>query len=489
MCFLALLSCGCANIVPPSGGEKDNSPPAIISTKPVNKSILFDSKEIFLEFDEYIQLQNQSMIKISPKCENFNITQRGRSLKIDLLCPLEENTTYTINFGKSIVDLNEGNSLKNFKYIFSTGPSIDSLNVRGTTRVLYGEAESANILIGLYQNTDSLFPYYYSFSNIGDNFIIENIKAEKYIVRAFEDNNGNFNYDEGELTSFPFVINNLDTVLDLGLFYDDSRNNIVKNVQNTCQHSIRFEHAKLQDSIAILNTFGFWDWAEYSSIFWFNKSARFIKYQLLDFVDSIEIYSVDSTLIELKILNNIEEIKSTKLVSLKSNRPINRIDSTKFKWASQKKPVNPILNGKFNIIIPIDFEIKNQEEVLIIDNGAFLDFLGKRNDSTSFNIDFDPGQYGQLNIRSPYSLKNYPTILELYQNNDVIRQKILVEDSISMQFITPGKYNIRVFEDWNNDFLWSTGQISNNKKPEPTHIYPQTIDVKSNWEIDIELKR
>ena len=44
----------------------------------------------------------------------------------DTLLP---NTTYSFNFGKSIQDNNEGNPYQQFKYVFSTGSYIDSLNL------------------------------------------------------------------------------------------------------------------------------------------------------------------------------------------------------------------------------------------------------------------------------------------------------------------------------------------------------------------------
>ena len=44
---------------------------------------------------------------------------------------LESNTTYSMNFGNAIRDVNEGNIMKDFTYVFSTGPYIDSLELTG----------------------------------------------------------------------------------------------------------------------------------------------------------------------------------------------------------------------------------------------------------------------------------------------------------------------------------------------------------------------
>ena len=47
-----------------------------------------------------------------------------------------------INFGKAIADVNEGNILNNFTYVFSTGPHIDSLSISGSVQnTLTGDKE------------------------------------------------------------------------------------------------------------------------------------------------------------------------------------------------------------------------------------------------------------------------------------------------------------------------------------------------------------
>ena len=62
------------------------------------------------------------------------ITPQGspsKRITIKLSDTLQENTTYTFNFGQSIEDNTERNVLDNFKYIFSTGDYIDSLHIGG----------------------------------------------------------------------------------------------------------------------------------------------------------------------------------------------------------------------------------------------------------------------------------------------------------------------------------------------------------------------
>ena len=479
--------CSCANIIPPGGGEVDLLPPRFIHSVPPNGSVLFNESEITILFDEYIQLQNVGMIKMSPDCgKSLQVTQRGKQIKIRPQCNLEENTTYTINFGKSIIDLNEGNVLKNFKYTFSTGPHLDSLSVRGKINHLYEGVRGAGMLVGLYLDADSISPYYYTFSDSSGYFLIDNIKAGNYVLSAIDDNNGNFSHDVGELTSFPEPVSTFDTIIDLGLFYDVPVWPII-SAENNSKNSIEFKHNVINDSIFILNSSGIWDISKKSSVFWLDESPPFIIYEYNDVIDSIGKTSVDSIKIFLDVLGNVEEVKKEKMITVKSNKPIKRVFPDLFTWLDRSTPIKPVVKNLFTIIIPIDFNIENSEETLIINSGALVDRFDSKSDSVSFSFDFNPDHYGALKLKSPFFRESGNAVVELFQKNVVIRKKNIA-DSVSMSFIPPGKYGIRIFEDINNDFLWTPGSIIKKTRPESVHIYSESIDIKSNWEIEVEIK-
>ena len=122
---------GCANIIPPDGGFKDSIPPLLLKASPPDSSSNFSEKKITLTFDEYIQLQNpnQELIMSPVPKEEPAIESKLRTLTIRLKDSLEANTTYTLNFGNAIRDINEGNIARNFTYIFSTGRTFDSLTL------------------------------------------------------------------------------------------------------------------------------------------------------------------------------------------------------------------------------------------------------------------------------------------------------------------------------------------------------------------------
>ena len=131
ICISLINSCAKRGV--PEGGPEDVSPPKVIKTYPNNESVLFSEKYIEIFFDEFIKLDDiNSQLVISPPIDvgNYTITPQGGSskdIKIELNENLKDSVTYIFNFGESIKDNNEGNVLKFYKYVMSTGKYIDSL--------------------------------------------------------------------------------------------------------------------------------------------------------------------------------------------------------------------------------------------------------------------------------------------------------------------------------------------------------------------------
>ena len=141
----------CAKRGTPTGGPKDIAPPILVRSTPANMSINFKSNKIRLYFDELIKLKDvQEQLIVSPPLKyNLEISPQGGASKyveIKIKDTLKANTTYTLNFGQSIQDNNEGNPSSFLTYVFSTGDYIDSLQVSGvvkdaTTISAYGFAK------------------------------------------------------------------------------------------------------------------------------------------------------------------------------------------------------------------------------------------------------------------------------------------------------------------------------------------------------------
>ena len=111
---IAILS-SCAIRVNPTGGDKDIVPPKVLNTIPENFSVNVKTNDIVITFDEFIQLNDiNTQLVVSPLLKYTPETVvRKKSLHIHFTDTLEANTTYTMNFGNSITDNNEGNALEN----------------------------------------------------------------------------------------------------------------------------------------------------------------------------------------------------------------------------------------------------------------------------------------------------------------------------------------------------------------------------------------
>ena len=251
--FSVLLFAYCANIVPPEGGPKDILAPKLNFATPANKHLNFSQNKIELIFDEYIQISDYKSIQLSPICEpKPKIEVQGKKIIISLNCPLEPESTYTINFGQTIMDVNEKNPLNNFKYVFSTGNKIDSLYLEGVAKNLFYGSKLEGVVVGLFKSSDLKTPHYFTSTNNLGEFLIQNIKGEEYILFGFKDENNNLKYDVGELASTPQHISQFNTNMSLDLFLPELDYPIL-DVKNTYKNMISFTHELISDSILITN--------------------------------------------------------------------------------------------------------------------------------------------------------------------------------------------------------------------------------------------
>lgn len=228
----------CAKKGTPTGGRVDSIPPKFIRAVPENYSVNFDAEEIRIFFDEFIKLDKpQQQIIISPPMDpKPDITPLGfpsRDIRIKINDTLQENTTYVVNFGTSIVDNNENNPLPFFKYVFSTGSYIDSLVVGGSIEDALLKEADPFISVMLYEidenYNDSLVftqpPRY--ITNTLDSlrtFQLTNLKPGKYQLIALQDINNDYKYNPGrEKIAFleaPISIPT-DSTFDLNLFREN----------------------------------------------------------------------------------------------------------------------------------------------------------------------------------------------------------------------------------------------------------------------------
>ena len=192
---------GCATIIPPEGGPKDTLPPVLRKANPVDSSRNFTGKTITLSFDEYVNADNyQQQLIVSPVPASMpNVSRKLNTVTIKLRDTLEANTTYSLNFGNTIKDVNEGNILKDFTYIFSTGSYFDSLEFRGNVLLAEtGEIDSTLTIMLHRSDKDSAVvkekPRYIAKTDGRGNFRFKNLPPGTFYVYALKDEGGSYRY-------------------------------------------------------------------------------------------------------------------------------------------------------------------------------------------------------------------------------------------------------------------------------------------------------
>ena len=204
LCLLALtLFASCARMGNPDGGWFDETPPKVIGASPADKGVNVKSRNVKINFDEYVKIDNatENVIVSPPQLTTPEIKAAGKSIDVKLLDSLKANTTYTIDFSDAISDNNEGNPLGNYTYSFSTGAEIDTMEVSGYVLSADNIEPVKGILVGLYSNqADSAFQKLpmlrVSRTDSRGHFIIKGVKNGTYRVYALQDVDGNYMFNQ-----------------------------------------------------------------------------------------------------------------------------------------------------------------------------------------------------------------------------------------------------------------------------------------------------
>ena len=201
--ILSALMYSCANRgMGPQGGKKDETPPRMLRSVPQNGATDFKGNRVEIHFDELFAIRqaSENVIFSPPQLLSPTVVVAGRTLRITFNDEMQPNTTYTIDFGDAIEDSNERNRLPNFVFSFSTGNSIDSLQISGTVLNAADLNPAANVLVGIHSNlTDTAFikiPFLrVSKTDEMGNFRLTNMPEGTYQIFALRDRNRSFTFD------------------------------------------------------------------------------------------------------------------------------------------------------------------------------------------------------------------------------------------------------------------------------------------------------
>lgn len=515
--IIALLIYSCAQVVPLTGGDKDETPPKELKSTPENKSINFNSKTITIEFDEFIRLENllQQLI-VSPVMEKKpEISVKGKKLVIQLKEELLPNTTYSINFGNAIIDITENNPIPNYKYVFSTGIYIDSLSFSGSVVNAFELKTVEKIYVMLYdQFEDSLpmlkIPRYVAITDKEGVFSVTNIAKGTYKVFALYDINFNYKYDlPNEKIAFinePVLIDSSLNHQHLFLFEEKQDNQYVKKVEHKAFAKVVFYLNQPSENITISTN-------SKEKIRWYieerNSTNDTITHWLLNVGDikEVEYYisegkkHLDTTTITfipatkfkdttLSLQTNITaSFDLQKKLKIVTPRPISVFDASNVVLLEDSVPVDVLLEESSTTprtyLLNYSFK-ENTKYVFQLPSGVFQDVLGLKNDTliSSF-ITKSESDYGKILLKLTTNFQT-PYILQLFKGSTLINERFLTSSStITYDFLSPGDYQIHLIVDENNNKKWDTGDYIKKKQPEKMIHYQKPIKIRPNWDNEI----
>ncbi len=199
---LILIVYACASTGTPDGGPYDETPPKFVRATPEPNATGNTRKKISIEFDEFIKIENaaEKVIISPPQTEMPEVKASGKKVLVEFFDTLRNNTTYTIDFGDAIVDNNEGNPMGNFAYAFSTGETIDTMEVSGTVLNAQDLEPIKGIQVGLHKNLNDTAFTKLPFDRISrtdsrGHFSIKGVAPGKYRIYALKDGNQNYLFD------------------------------------------------------------------------------------------------------------------------------------------------------------------------------------------------------------------------------------------------------------------------------------------------------
>tara|TARA_R110002049_G_scaffold80597_5_gene205018 strand:- start:368 stop:1972 length:1605 start_codon:yes stop_codon:yes gene_type:complete len=507
----------CAKKGNPSGGIKDSIPPVIVKSNPENYSINFSENEIRIYFDEYIKLKDlQKELIVSPPLKyppTITPLSTSKVLKIKIDDTLKENTTYSFNFGNSIVDNNEENAFKYFKYVFSTGSYIDSLNLKGNIRdalLPKPEGPSTVLLYEVNENfQDSLIysekPTYITTTtdSIGS-FELTNLKEGNYLLLALKEKSNDYTFQpKDDKIAFADRVISLptDSTYTLTLFketpdYKIARPSLIAKNHIVFGYEGEGDSLKVSISSQTPNTYKsktYRDRLKDTLHYWFkpaleNDSLVFIAKNKL-YIDTLNVRMRDlyKDSLSAQIINP-KALTPNDTLEIQVNTPIVTIDSEKL-FVMDKDSVAVTASMSYTEetnVVKIAFPKKEEQNYSVqLLPGAFTDFYDKENDTISHIVRTRAASdYGTIEL-TLQNANEFPLIVQLVDAkfNVVSEEHISENRKVNFEHIIPAFYYIRIIYDQNSNQQWDTGSFLQRTAPEKIVYYPSKIEVRANWSL------
>lgn len=494
----------CAQVGVLSGGEKDIFAPAPKKITPEQYTTEFKGNTVQIELDEFVQLVNpQQNIVMVPSDGRPKVKLVKKTLEISWDETLRPNTTYSIYMNGLVKDLSEGNDSL-MTYVFSTGSVIDSLYYEATVVNSWTNDPVNKCLVGLFTSEDSLKPLYFSRTDAFGKARINNIRAGKYFVKAFSDEDKDLQLNKTEYRAFR------DSPVQIDSSFSDSVKLRVFEPSTDNITSFKF-HPPGMFTIgsgsslnnALLSFNGEEVLISAMRMITSDSLAFFAKLDTLNSIKTIVVRPERTDTLNYFLTKKDRTIKSTLQPSTK-NGVFKPNESISFEVKDQIVGINPSLiqfinpmdstpvaikNCSFaHNVLTIDIDRKNLKTIqCIFQKGALRLLNDVDSEETSLSIELKAErEFGTISLN--LWKNDHPLIVEVLLKNEVI-YSIETDGAanIKIPYLYPGDYDFRIIEDDNKNGKWDTGNEVIKQQPEIVRYFSGP-KVRANWEVESQLE-
>ncbi len=533
---LSLILIGCANQLPPGGGEVDTIPPEIIETYPKDGTVNY--KENFLEFtfSEYVDKRSfREAIFISPAIEGeMQVSWTGRTATVKFPNGFKPNLTYVVNIGTDVVDLNNRNRMaSSYNLTFSTGNEIDRRTISGK---VFSKDADGTLIFG-YINKDDTTNYLLSkplyISQVGKdgNFQLNGLASAGYRIFAVKDQFKDYIFQaDQDMIGIPYqdvFLSETDSVfkgLNFFLFKADTvKPRLMEALMTDERHIIAKFSEEIDSSSVKADNFRVVDttYALISNILYAYKSTN--KKEEIVLVPEEKLNTSDQLFLVAENFSDLEgnlnesdkvsliisdRIDTTAIKIVKTSpQPFSKIDFLSpeiiiyFDDAFNKEKINNSvhLTDSLGNKIPISLSFPDDATLLVkpliklkpdynfilnINLNSFEDANGNKTDSlyqlrfsTLSGLEFT-GVSGKINIQDSSLI----LVLESTVNPEKkYFQRVDANSNFSFERIESGTYRLWAFEDKNNDGKYDYGWFAPFRFSERFYVYPEELNLRPRW--------
>ena len=527
-----LIILSCAAISPPSGGPEDDIPPVLISSIPESGALQFNGGEVILQFSEYLDKNSvQDAFVVSPRIGSELIVKyKDDNIIIEFPDSLLKDQTYVISIGTKLKD-ERGVYLENTQQIaFSTGSSIDNGKISG--RIYGGEFYSAHLWKLNQGFSDSIFftkPLYIADADELGNFNFNFLSSGEYSILAIEKSAAGLDFvpermSYGFSPNLTYFLENEDIISDIPMkisreepdfnyaFGEWIGKKWGKITFNRILEPLDFGKIFLNNNDKIIDIDAYQNPAKKEEFLFISKvDLEPGNYQIIikDIKQKEKIIS-DKISFNINVSSKIDSSallieEPTSVLSLRSDKnngpPVSIVFS---------KPILSVLDSAFFIVkdsnrslikpnwktpmladfLPVEGWSEKNKYQIVVHSDKILPIDGRSLIDSLVYINIDSGKklgYGSLIGKLDLESKNgFLVGLQSIDNeSNLFFSNTNIEMEFNFQNIVEGKYKLIAISDRDNNRKFSKGSLDPLTASEWFYEYPDTFEIRTNWEIDL----